>query len=288
MNVFPTWSNCERWLTLMLATWACWCQAFPPAPTFTIHGIARDQFGWALKLTDQATVVLKQNGHIIAQCPVNETIRAGENFRLTVPMDTNPADPYRTGAQTSGNLLSIEVKFPTVTMPVASITAEKRTVGQPAGSSFIDFTLGVDSDGDGIPDSWEMWQLAEAGIGPGDPRWSLATFGHGDFDGDGTSDYIEYLAGTFAFLNSETLDLKITGWHADGSAVLRAFIVQDKTYRVEYSADLKTWSRAPLRPDDPDTDAVTTFTAADTREILLYSAASIGKPNLFYRLVLVR
>ncbi len=263
-------------------------QAFPPAPLFTIHGIARDSFGWALKASDQATVVVRQNGVVIAEAAVDERPRAGENFRLQLPMDTNPADPYRTGAQTTGTLLSIEVRFPNATLPVSSLTASSRTVGQPAGSSFIDFTIGADTDGDGIPDSWEWWQLGEAGIGPGDPRWSLATLGGGDFDQDGTSDHIEYLAGTFAFLNSETLALKITGWHEDGSALLSAFVVVDKTYRVEFSADLKDWTRTDVRQDSPTAQAQTTFTAADTREISLYSPASIGRTNLFYRLVLVR
>jgi hypothetical protein len=288
MNVSSSCFTSLRWLLLGLLGWASLASAFPPAPTFTVHGIARDQFGWALMLTDEATVVLKQNGVVIAQALVNETIRSGENFRLAVPMDTNPADPYRTGAQTTGTLFAIEVRFPGVTMPVSSLTAEKRTVGQPAENLLIDFTIGVDSDGDGIPDTWEWWQLGEAGIGLGDPRWSLATLGSGDFDGDGTRDYIEYLAGTFAFLNSETLSLKITGWHTDGSAVLSAFLVVDKTYRVEASENLQDWTRVPVRAHSPTAAALTTFTAADTREISLYSAASIGKTDLFYRLVLVR
>lgn len=284
-------SICLTWLRrllLGLAGWASCATAFPPAPTFTLHGIARDTFGWSLKATDGATVVLKQNGVVIAQAAVDERIRTGENFRLAVPMDTNPADPYRTGAQTTGTLLSIEVRFANTTMPVSSLTPSSRTVGQPAGSTFVDFTIGVDSDGDGIPDTWEWWQLGEAGIGPGDPRWSLATLGSGDFDHDGTTDFIEYLAGTFAFLNSETLSLKIAGWHDDGSAVLSAFVVVDKTYRVEFSENMKDWTRTDVRQDSLTAQSQTTFTAADTREVSLYSPASIGKSNLFYRLVLVR
>ncbi|HRJ08677.1 MAG TPA: hypothetical protein PK490_06935 [Prosthecobacter sp.] len=107
-------------------------------------------------------------------------------------------------------------------------------------------------------------------------------------NGDGTPVYIEYLAGTFAFLSSETLSLTITGWHTDGSAVLSAFIVVNKTYRVEFSENMKDWTRTPVRADSPTAEVLTTFTATDTREISLYSAASIGKPHLFYRMVLVR
>lgn len=264
-------------------------QAFPPAPTFTLHGVARDAFGWSLKASDQATVVVKRaDGLVVAQAPVNETIRAGENFRIAVPMDTRPSDPYRAAAQSPGSLLYFEVRFPNSTLPVLSINADKRTVGQPGGMQFVDFTLGEDSDGDGIPDQWEWWQLSEAGFYPGHPLWSLTTFGAGDFDGNGVSDYLEYLAGTFAFLNNETLALTIEGFTPAGEAVLKTFQVEEKTYRVESSPDLKTWTRAHVRRDLPSATAGIHWTASDTRDVTLFSPASVGKPGLFYRLILVR
>ena len=275
-------------LALALVCTAGSAFAFPPAPPFTIHGIARDSYGWALKATDAGTVVIRRNGAIIAEAPVNETARSGENFRALVAMDTNPADPYRTGAQTTGTLFSIEVRFPTVTMPVASLTADRRTVGQPGGSLFLDFSVGVDSDGDGIPDSWEWWQLSEFGIGPGDPRWSLATLGRGDFDGDGTSDYVEYLAGTFAFLTEDKLGLAIDGFAPDGSAQLHALLVVDKVYRIESSLDLQTWTTQTVRPGAPGAALANTFTVGDTREVPIYAPLSGDRSQRFYRLVLVR
>lgn len=277
-------------LALLAALAAGSAQAFPPAPSFILHGVARDAFGWSLKASDQATVVVKRgDGLIVAQAPVNETLRAGENFRVAVPMDTRPSDPYRPAAQTSGALLHFEVRFPGgVTLPVLSINTDHRTVGLPGGMQFVDFTLGVDSDGDGIPDQWEWWQLSEMGIGPGHPLWSLATFGNGDFDGNGVSDYHEYLAGTFAFLNHETLALTIEGFTPGGEAVLKTLQVEEKTYRVEWSPDLKSWSRAHVRRDLPGAAAGIHWTASDTREVTLYSPASVGKPGLFYRLILVR
>lgn len=267
-------------------------QAFPPAPTFTIHGVARDSYGWALRATDSATVVLKVNGTVIATAPINESPRAAENFRLAVPMDTNPTDPYRTGAQTIGNLFSIEVRFPNSTMPVAFLSAAQNKIGEPGEMLFIDFTVGVDSDGDGIPDAWEWWQLSEMGIGPGDPLWSLDTFGDGDFDGDGVSDYIEYLAGTFAFLNDPN-SLKIIGFNEEGTPILAAHLVAGKTYRIERTTDLSDWQRIPVRLDDgsdeseTSDEAITNFTADDTREFVIRPAEAT-LPRAFYRLVLVR
>lgn len=275
-------------LALIGALAAAPAPAFPPAPTFTLHGVARDAFGWALKASDQATVVVKSGTLVVAEGVVNETLRAGENFRVAIPMNTRTTDLYRPEAQTQGRLLSIEVRFPSGTLPVLSINADNRTVGEPGGLLFVDFTLGVDSDGDGIPDQWEWWQLAEMDIGPGHPLWSLATFGTGDRDGDGVSDHTEYLAGTFAFLNTDTIALKIEGFTPDGEAVLSMMQVEDKTYRVETSTNMLNWTRASVRRDLPGNEPDIHWTASDTRDVTLYSPASVGKPNLFYRLVLVR
>ncbi len=262
--------------------------AFPPAPSFTIHGTARDPYGWALKGVDQGTVVIKRNGAVIAEAKINEAERAGENFRALLPMDGNPADPYRAGAQSAGVLFTIEVRFPTATMLVSSLTASKRTIGQPAGMLFVDFTVGVDSDGDGIPDAWEWWQLSEFGIGPGDPRWSLTTLGAGDFDHDGTSDYLEYLAGTFAFLSEDSLRLTIEGIESDGTPRLRAFLVVEKTYRVEFSTDLATWTPTPVRVGSRGAALLTNFVATDTQDVPIYAPITGGVGNRFYRLTLLR
>lgn len=262
--------------------------AFPPAPNFIINGVARDAYGWALKRTDLATVVLKRNGSIIAEAPINETQRPGENFRAQLAMDTEPGDAYRTGAQTAGVVFTVEVRFPTGTLPVAWITADKRTVGQPGGTLFLDFSIGEDSDGDGIPDAWEWWQLGQLGIGPGHSLWSLNTLGRADFDGDGTSDYDEYLAGTFAFLTEETLSLTIVNRAADGTSELRALLVVDKTYRVEASSDLVAWAPVKVRVGGATAELSDSFTATDTREVPFFAPGLPGGEQQFFRLVLLR
>ena len=253
-----------------------------------IHGVARDAFGWALKAGDQGTVLIKRNGAIVAQAPIDEGLREAENFRVLVPMDSNPADPYRAGAQVPGVSFTVEVKFPSVTMLVTSLKASQQNIGQPGASVFLDFTVGEDTDQDGIPDDWERWQLSAAGIAPGDPSYSLATLGLGDFDHDGTSDFVEYLAGTFAFLTEESLSLKIDGFHTDGSAILQGLIVFDKAYRIESSADLKTWSPATVRMDDPMAATQTSFTATNTYSATFYAAITAQQTKLFYRLILLR
>lgn len=262
--------------------------AFPPAPTFTVRGIVRDPYGWALKVTDQGTVVVKINGTVIAQSAINEGPRAGENFRVLLPMDGNPADPYRAGIPFTGAVFTIEVQFPNQIIPITWLPVAKRTVGQPAGSLFIDFSIGQDSTGDGIPDAWKYWQLSLAGYGPGDPQWSLSALGSGDFNHNGISDYNEYLAGSFATLNEEAMRLDITGFANDGSAILSATLVVDKTYQVESSPDLFTWTVTNVRVDGAAATLASNFIANDSRRFPLYSPAAIQQPKLFYRLVLMR
>ena len=63
----------------------------------------------------------------------------------------------------------------------------------------LDLNLGEDKDGDGLPDAWEEWQLYIAGRRPGPNGWDLSLITRdGDFDGDGISNFNEYIAGTFA------------------------------------------------------------------------------------------
>ncbi len=100
----------------------------------------------------------------------------------------------------------------------------------------------------------------------------------------GSSDYVEYLAGTFAFLSEETFALKIEGFDEDRSSRLVAFLVSGKTYRVESTTDMKAWTSVPVRLDPAEAESRISFTSADTREASLWPA----NPATFYRLVLLR
>lgn len=127
----------------------------------------------------------------------------------------------------------------------------------------LDLTLGEDSDGDGLPDAWEQWQLFQAGEFPGDGGWDLSKLNRsGDLDGDGQSNWTEYLAGTFAGDATERFVLDIKSMN-DSAVSLEFFGITGKTYTIESSTDLKSWTRVPF--------AVGTATAAES-----YSASGVG------------
>jgi hypothetical protein len=115
----------------------------------------------------------------------------------------------------------------------------------------LDLTLGEDLDNDGLPDAWEQWQLFQAGKLPGeDGKWPLNLLNKdGDFDGDGQSNYMEYLAGTFAGDAAERFDVTIKSKAAD-SVRFEFFAITGKTYTLERTTDLKTWTTVPFTAGD--------------------------------------
>ncbi len=94
-------------------------------------------------------------------------------------------------------------------------------------------TAGTDTDGDGIPDAWEMKKCG-----------NLETLGSGyaDADGDGVSDADEYLADTDPF--DPLSRLVIVGFeHENGISSLAWSVVPTRIYRVEEAGSLaSSWS----------------------------------------------
>jgi hypothetical protein len=79
-----------------------------------------------------------------------------------------------------------------------------------------------DSDGDGLPDDWEMNFF-----------WGLSHDGQADSDGDGLTDEQEYLAGTSPVSASDCLKIEMAS-HQEGQCVLCFQGVAGKTYTVQF------------------------------------------------------
>jgi hypothetical protein len=89
---------------------------------------------------------------------------------------------------------------------------------------------GADSDNNGLPDAWEIKHFGAIGVDPA-----------ADADGDGTTNLIEYLAGTDP--RNPASAFRPTSHTSGGDLVLTIPTASDRNYRVWGTANLQgTWT----------------------------------------------
>ena len=121
--------------------------------------------------------------------------------------------------------------------------------------------------GDGIADPWELERLAAAGLGSN--LALLGTSPNSDFDGDGVSDYNEYLADTDPFRADDRLAVTMIDYDPTTRDLDLNWTGSDRRiYRVYCSGDLTNWS--PV--GDPGTGGAAYFTLTGP-----------ATPHLFFR-----
>jgi hypothetical protein len=146
----------------------------------------------------------------------------------------------------------------------------------------LDLTLGADKNNDGLPDVWQEWVLYQAGRVPGTPGWDINLITKtGDFDGDGTDNFLEYLAGTFAGDATERFELKFKNKTAT-TVAFEFYAITGKIYSIEQSADLQTWTTTPL--STTPTGPAATFYRATAVGILPAYVTTVPGASRFYRL----
>ena len=267
--------------------------AFPPAPFHTLYGMVRDENGQTLRVEGAEVVFYKGTTELLRQA-ISEGPLLDQNYQIRLRMDM-----FRPGSRTYSSQASSSGAAFTLAVIVNSITyypiemSTPRTVGKPGERIRLDLTLGVDSDGDGLPDAWEESQLYAGGIMPGETGWDLSLINrNGDFDGDGVSNWNEYIAGTYATDHTDVLVLSIK--EALASHVrLQFFSIYGKVYSLESSTDLRTWHAASLylrNPESTDSDDVANPPApqaslfATSTGIVDFYAPSDASGATFYRL----
>ena len=268
----------------VLASWVTGAlvQAFPPAPYYTLYGMVRDQVGQTLNV-EGAVLILLKGGDEIGRTPISN-LQLDQNYELNIRIDAN-----RSGTTIySEKALSAQGQFSLVVEMNGSLfypieVAGTLTAGKGGERVRLDLNLGEDSDGDGLPDIWEQWQLYQAGHYPdGNGVWPLHLIDrNGDLDGDGLSNYLEYLAGTFAGDATEKFDLAIKE-KSDTDVRFEFYAITGKTYTIERSSDVKTWTRVPFAIGAPALGA-SSFSASDVG-ILSAFATPGASDKEFYRL----
>ena len=227
--------------------------AFPPAPSYTLFGIVRDQVGQTLEV-EGATLVLLKGTERMGRTP--STARSGmtRTTRLKIRIDANrPATQvYSEAAIASSGPFSLVVEMNGARFYPIEV-AGTLTAGEGGETVRLDLNLGEDADGDGLPDVWEQWQFYQAGH-----LSAMRTAGisslidrDGDFDGDGRSNWLEYLAGTFAGDRTDFFEAEVKEKTAT-NVRFEFFAITGKTYTIERRTDAGTWTpRSLLRRRGP-------------------------------------
>ena len=230
--------------------------AYPPAPYYTLYGMVRDQVGATLRVEGAEIVLLRDNLEI-GRAPVFADLRADSNYELQIRIDQNRAASrvYTDRAVPAQGVFSLVVVMNGQNFYPIEANGTLRA-GNGGERVRLDLNLGIDANRDGLPDAWQEWQLYQAGRRPGTPEWDINLITRdGDFDGDGTSNWLEYLAGTFAGDAAERFELRMTG--KVGSMVsFEFYAITGKVYAIEESTDLKVWKIVPMAtvPNGPAAD----------------------------------
>lgn len=233
-----------RLFLLALAGAALPVSAFPPAPHYTLYGMVRDQVGQAIT-AQGATLILLKDGQEISRTSIDSSRRLEQNYELTISLDhaRNGTLAYKKNVLTPQSQFSLVVEMDGALFYPIEVNG-MLTTGKGGERVRLDLNLGEDLDGDGLPDIWEQWQLYLAGYYPDENgNWPINLITKdGDFDGDGFSNWLEYLAGTYATDATETFALAIKE-RQPAFTRLEFYGITGKTYTIERSADLKTWTR---------------------------------------------
>ncbi len=268
---------------LLLLLVASSSQAFPPAPYYTLYGMVRDQVG-QMVTAEGAEVILLKGGVEIGRTPVTSN-QIDQSYELNLRLDQNRSGTtfYTDKAVAAGGLFSLVVSMNGALFYPIEVSGNL-TAGKGGERVKLDLTLGEDLDKDGLPDTWEAWQLYQAGLSPDENgKWNLSLIEkNGDFDKDGQSNQLEYIAGTFAGDATETFGLTIKEKLAQ-HVRFEFYGITGKVYTIESTLDLKTWTRVPFAVGAPGTGN-NAHQATDVGIVSAFAAPQAGASKELFRL----
>ena len=251
--------------------------AFPPAPPHEIYGMVRGEDGEPMS-QPSVVLILETDGGIQVESNIVPNLEPGINYRLTVPMDSGvTSDPYLSNALAPSAPFYISVVYGSVTYLPIEMTGDFSNLGEPGKSTRIDLTLGVDSDGDGLPDAWEELVMLLLG---GNLELSDITPG-GDSDGDGMSNYSEYIAGTYAFDDQDVFKLSPIAPSGPDVLAYEFLAISGRTYEIQHSSTLSDWESIPFVIPAAGTNEINTYAANDV-QILEIEVPATNRA-VFYR-----
>jgi len=255
-------------------------RAYPPSPYFLVYGMVRDQYGTPLK-NAQVQIILESLEGSQTKAFLQPNLAIGLNYQLRVPLDTQlKPELYRPNALAVGDGFKMYVVIGNTTNVPIVHAASPINVGQPAQMMQIDLFLGVDSNGDGIPDAWELAFLAALGS-----DLTLADL-NADLDlaNSGRTLLEEYLRGTYAFDLNGPFDVRMVAYNG-GAPLLELPAVIQQSYFVLGSLDLRQWTVLPFKlPSEGGSAEIRTnylSTATQVLQIQVVQSGQIPRMQFF-------
>ncbi len=281
MKTFTSGSLFALLLAASLMPMSGQLRAFPPAPYYTLYGMVRDQVGQTIT-AEGAVLILLKGGMEVGRTPINSTLLLDQNYELNIRIDQTRSgtQPYTSKAIASQGPFSLAVEMNGALFYPIEVSGNL-TAGKGGERVKLDLNLGSDTDGDGLPDIWEQWMLYQAGYFPdGNGVWPIHLITkNGDFDNDGMSNWLEYVAGTFAGDATEKFALEIKE-KAATSVRFEFYAITGRAYTIERSTDMQTWARVPFAIGAPGSGA-TFYTAADVGVLSAFTTPTQSSKEFF-------
>ena len=280
----------KRVWRLALGAW-CLCALAAGAATpnvdlgaHTFVGLLKESGNRVVGASAGATVKLvSSSGRVLAKAKVSDATATGYNFVLPVPLSLNGSED----TAKAGEKLNCVVETP----EGKSIATGQLTVGGPADVTSGVNLLMVDEERFTNPKTGETVGVPSAYLDEISPWLEFKGVKYdpwGDFDGDGFSNYAEYLAGTDAF--DDTHRLSITGFRASAELHEISFeYVGGHLYGVAATPDLTkpAWTTRKVRPTPDGEEQAAVLSSAepdDVGETTIYVVPASDKPCEFFKL----
>jgi len=203
-----------------------------PLPPFIVYGEVGDWNGRPFGSNDVATVIATVDGVEMDRCEMIGGVYPSLNYRVQIPLATGSLSGYANVGDSIDLAVFHDGSFHSV------ITgSQSPVVGKPTGVIQYNMLIGTDSDGDALPDEYEalfegFWDSANGpfSIEKIDPN--------DDFDGDGISNWKEFIAGTIPIYSDDYLKIEAFRQTVNGQFALSFVAATDRSYGLPATADL--------------------------------------------------